>query len=397
MLKDESLPTLRLSCKTLEGATFDRFAKTFATTYCCVYYKSRWLSLKAFLHGSPRLVRRLGYINFTTDPLERHHYAQMQIAPGEDFDDIHAAQMQFDMREANEDELYEPLDADQQASTALIHGVLLDLQRLAPYVPISFDLTNTRFFRDRFDEEGTVFHYDIFLAIASTFCTVGELVLSRRCLDGIEDLTAHLGSRFLSCTSGMHAFTFKSTDIFDEEYREPLDEDKLKFLASILRRAYCLFSLTLELGEYRHLDDPLAITNTLLFANDLEYLHNLCLQFIAVPEKQLLKVIASCKTNLTIFNIGGIQLLEQDGGWAAIFRSLTALPKLEFMRLSCLSTSDAADAASAPKLNFQNIKHNDKAEKTHLVLNTRREVTAGLHYLLSGPLLYTEEDPMPID
>ena len=87
LLNDETLPTLRLTCKTLEGATFDSFAKTFSTTYCCMYYKSRWLSLKKFLHGSPRLVRRLGYINFTTNPLERHHYTEMQIAPAEGFDE----------------------------------------------------------------------------------------------------------------------------------------------------------------------------------------------------------------------------------------------------------------------------------------------------------------------
>jgi hypothetical protein len=388
MLNDESLPTLRLTCKTLEGATFDRFTKTFATTYCCVYYKSRWLSLKKFLHGSPRLVRRLGYINFTTNPLERHHYTQMQIAPGEDFDDIHAAQKQFDMREADEDELYEPLDADRQASTPLIHSVLLDLKRLAPFVPIAFDLSNTRFFRDQFLDEGTFLHCDIFLAIASTFCTVSELVLSRRCLDDIDDFTAHLGTRFLSCTSGLHSFTFKSTDFLDEEFGRPLDESKLKFLVNILRSTYYLFSLTLELDEYRLSGDPLDITKTLLFANDLDNLEHLCLQFMEIPEKQLSSVIASCKTTLTIFNIGGIQLVEHDEGWMAIFRSLTTLPKLEFIRLSRLATGDAA---RAPKLNFENIKHSDEVDKTHLVLDTRREVTAGLQDLLNGPLLYTEE------
>ena len=103
MLNDESLPTLRITCKTLEGATFDRFAKTFSTTYCCVYYNSRWLSLKKCLNGPLRLVRRLGYINFTTNPLERHHYTEMQIAPGEEFDDIRAAQKQFDFNEADRD------------------------------------------------------------------------------------------------------------------------------------------------------------------------------------------------------------------------------------------------------------------------------------------------------
>lgn len=390
MLKDESLSTLRLTCKTLEGATFDRFAKTFSTTYCCVYYNSRWLSLKKCLNGPSRLVRRLGYINFTTNPLERHHYTEMQIAPGEEFDDNRAAQKQFDISGADEDELYEPLYADRQASTALIHSVLLNLKMLASYVPFAFDLADTRIFRDSF-EDGIVFHYDIFLAIASTYCPVGELVLSRRCLDGMEEFMTHLSTRFLSCTSAMRAFTFKSTDFFDDEFGKSLDEGMLEFLANILRSAHYLFSLTLELGEYRSLDNSLAITHTLLFANDLDHVENLCLQFMVVSEKDLLKVIASCKTELTIFNIGGIQLVESDEGWVAIFRSLTTAPKLDFIRFNCLSTKDTAGAASAPNLDFENIKRNDKFERTLLLLETRREVTAGLQDLLKSPLLYTVE------
>jgi hypothetical protein len=207
-------------------------------------------------------------------------------------------------------------------------------------------------------------------------------------LDDIEDFTAHLGTRFLSCTSGLHSFTFKSTDFFDEEFGDSFDESKLKFLVNILRSTHYLFSLTLELDEYRLPAYPLAMTKTLLFANDLDKLEHLCLQFMEIPEKQLLSVIASCKATLTIFNIEGIQLVEHDEGWVAIFRLLTTLPKLEFIRLSYLATGDAA---RAPKLNFENMKHSEEAETTHLVLNTRREVTAGLQGLLHGPLLYTEE------
>jgi len=391
MLNDESLPTLRLTCKTLEGATFDRFATTFANTYCCVYYEARWLSLKKFLHGSPRLVRSLKCIDFTTNPLERHHYIQIQIAPGEDFDDIHAAQKQFDFREASEDELFEPVDADRQASTALIHSVLLDLGRLAPHVPIGFDLANTRFFRD----EGIDLSYDILLAIASTYCMVSELVLSRRSLDNVEDLTAHLGTRLLSCTSMIHSFTFQSTDYMDDEFGDPFEESKLAFLANILRSAYYLCSLMLELDEYRLLGNPWRITNTLLFANNLAHLEHLSLQAMAIPEKQLLRVIASCKTNLNIFNLGGIQLIEREEGWVAIFRSLTTLSKLEFIRLSSLSTCDTTDAPNAAKLNFEHIKHGEKIADTHIMLNSKREVADGLQDLLNGPLLYTEKPPTP--
>jgi hypothetical protein len=157
MLNEESLPTLRLTCKTLEDATFDRFTATFTIRYCCVYYESRWLSLKKFLHGSPRLVRSLKCVDFTTDPLERHTCTQVQIAPSQDFQDRRDAQRQFDIRDAREEQPYELLNADQQPSTFLIHSVLLDLIELAPHVCIAFNLSNTRYFH----EEGIILHHDI--------------------------------------------------------------------------------------------------------------------------------------------------------------------------------------------------------------------------------------------
>ena len=392
MLNDESIPTLRLTCKTLEGATFGRFTKTFAFSCCCVYYEARWLSLKKFLHGPFRLVHSLKCVDFTTNPLERHHYSQMQIAPGEDFENIDAAQKQFDLKEADEDELYEPLYADRQPSTALIHSVLIDLKRLGPYVPIGFDLANTRFFRDA----DIFLHNDIFVAIASSFCYISELVLSRRCLDGVEELMAHLGTRLLSCTARMNSFTFKSTDFLDEEFGDPLDESKLTFLADILRSAYCLFCLRLELDEYQHLSDPWAITRTLLFANPLDDLEQLSLHAIAVPEKQFLEVIASCKESLNILNLGDVQLFECDEGWTTVFRTLTTLPKLEFLRLSCLTSGATVDVTIVLKLDFRNIKHWDKDTNTHIVLNNKREVTAGLKDLSNGPLMYIETTPVPV-
>jgi len=386
MLNDESLSTLRLTCKTLEGVAFKRFTKTFAVSYCCMYYEARWLSLKKFLRGSPRLVRNLKCIDFTTNPLERHHYTEMQLAPGEEFHDILGAQEQFDMREANEEELFEPLYADRQASRNLIHSVFLDLSELAPYASIGFDLTHTRFFR----EEDIVLHRDIFLAIASFSCPLSELVLSRHCLDDIEDLKAHLGDRLLSCTSCLHSFTFKSVHFLDVEFGDSLDESKLEFLASILRSAESLFCLNLELDEYRLSVDPWAITKKLLFANTLTFLEQLSLHATSVPEKQLLKVIASCKTSLNILNLGGVRLLDSGDGWATIFQSLMKLSRLDFLRLSCLTTSGAIGVASVSELDFHNVKHWDKVTNTHIVFNTRRKVAAGLQDLTSGPLLYTE-------
>jgi hypothetical protein len=384
-LNNESLSTLRLACKTLEGTTFDRFTKTFMVSYCCIYYEARWLSLKKFLHGSPRLVASLKCIDFTTNPLERCDHNQMQLAPGQRFSDMKEAQEQFDITVAIDEEVFEPLGADRQASTALIHGVLLDLSELAPHVSIGFDLASTRFFRD----DGIALHHDMFLAIASTSCCIGELVLTRRCLDDIEDLTAHLGRQLLSCTSSIHSFCFQSTDYPDEELGDPLCETKLDFLVSILRSADCLISLVLELDEYRNLDDQGTITNMLLFANNLTNLDRLSLSEMVVSEKQLSKVIATCSKNLNHLYLGGLQLVECDHGWVTMFRLLTTMPKLASIALSRLTTGDAIHVLTASKLDFRNIGHGHRFTNTHVMLRTRQEVVAGLLELLNGPLLFT--------
>ena len=395
MLNEESLSTVRLTCKTLEGATFESFTKTFANSYCCVYYETRWLSLRKFLHGSPRLIRRLNCINFTTNPLERHDYIQVQIAPGKDFDNIHAAQKQFDIREANEEELYEPFYADRQASPALIHRVLLDLSERAPHVSIEFDLADTRFFRDL----DILTHQEMFLAIASTSCAISELTLSRCSLDDLEQLTTYLGSRLLSCTSHMYAFTFRSADFASTDFGDPLYEKELEFLASILRSAYHLFSLTLELGEYEFSSDTRTVTDTLLFSNTLAHLEHLSLHATTIPEEQLSTVIASCKRNLNVLNLGGVRLINTTEGWATVFRSLATLPKLEFLRLqelTCPTTYEFVNNAGTSKLDFQKTKHGETITNTHIVLSTKFEVAAGLKDLLSGNLLYYEVALTPI-
>lgn len=387
-LKDESLPSLRLTCKTLEGATFDRFVRTFQDTHCCVHYESRWLSLKRFLNGSDRLVSALRCVTFTSDPLEGHCHRQVQTAPSEAFPDIEDAQRQFSISQAKLDIPYALLDYDSRPSLALIQSVLLDMNELAPHVAISFDLTETRFFRDG----DHISHKDIFVAVASTFCGIADLSLSRHSFEDAEDFTAHLGTRFFDCTSFVHSFTFQSTDPADEDFGQPLDEHSVETLINILQSTEYLFSLRLEMDEFRYAGDSCELTHRLLFANSLASLEHLFLEATEITEKRLSEAIASCSVKLKRLFLVFIKLTETDEGWLSILRSLSRFPDLEVLSLAQLATSEAECAFSGPNLDFSNITGGLRSTpydaNTHLTLETKESVSAGLKELLSGALTF---------
>lgn len=396
-ISHESLPTVRLTCKTLEGVTFNRFEKSLSMTTCCIYYESRWLSLQRFLHGSERLVQALRGIYFTSDPLETRSPFEVQLAPGKDFPNICAAQKQFDIREANEDLPYEPAHVDSVPSQALIHSVLIDLRERAPYAWISFDFTHTRFFRD--DDERGLLNESIFFALLSTSMFVHELKLDRYCFGDDLDMMAHLGSRLLKSTSRIQSFAFHSTDRFNEDYGYPLDENDTEILTNMLQKAADLRRLHLEMSERKYKGDQWALTQRLLFANSLATVEHLALYATDIPENQLCKAIASCNPTLKHLWLGSIRLIDLVDGWSAIFRLLATLPKLEYLVLSCLVTSETECAYRGPRLDFRNIKHGFTLSSIHVEHNLRLEtdlylegkevVSAGLQQLLSGPLLFT--------
>lgn len=394
-LNDESLPTLRLTCRTLEGVVFDRFTKTFQDSYCCIYYESRWLSLKRFLGGSARLVNTLRSVTFTSDPLERHDHTQVHIAPGQEFLDIRDAQQQFDMREAAQDLPYEPLDADTRPSLALIQSVFLDMQDLAPEAYISFDLIESRFFRD----EDIISHKDILAAAASTSSYICELALARRSFYDAEDLVAHLGSRLWQCISIMHSFTFRSTDSADDDFGESLDEHNTNALVNLLEHTDCLFSLHLEMREYKYAGDSYALATRLLFACNLANLEHLFLESIEISEAQLSKALASCSAKMQRLFLDSVKLTELDEGWPSILRSLSKFPALEVLNLGMLTTSEAKCDFRGPHMDFRNVSHGTKSlsmgNTVHLILEPKDVVSAGLQELLSVPLLFTRRVPSP--
>lgn len=82
-LGDETLTTFRLTCKAIEAATFDQFAKIFfEERYYYIYEKPRWTLLNNIV--SSRLADRIRKVVFTTKVLAPACFKQLQLAPKQD-------------------------------------------------------------------------------------------------------------------------------------------------------------------------------------------------------------------------------------------------------------------------------------------------------------------------
>jgi len=91
---DDAIFSTRLACKTLEAATFDRFAdRFFKHHHYCIYYKRSLLRLQDLLESSSRLTTRIRHITFTSRFFASVRHKGMQLAPNQSDNDLESAQI----------------------------------------------------------------------------------------------------------------------------------------------------------------------------------------------------------------------------------------------------------------------------------------------------------------
>lgn len=400
-LNDESLPTLRLTCKALEASTFDRFTDTFAYTSCCIFYEERWRSLRRFLYGSDRLVQRLRSITFTTNPLEHFGCYDMALAPGPQYSDVREAQKRLYHPFFAEDvTFYQPVQVGRDPKPALVHSVLAAVAARAPRAMISLDLEDNRMFR-YYSDGCAQLHEDILLAIATIGCQVDSLVITPHSTDDIEDLETYFGPKLLACCSALESFTFDGNNNLEFFHEDDFNLKRLELPRSILHNAKKLTILNVRLGAFRGFENLLLITEEMLFSNDLSQLTSLSLHLVVASEKQMLQVLTRSCPTLQRLSLGRISCLVSHKGWAAIFQQMSKMPKLETLHLHEIVSSWSNAAEWGPRLDFGHIKHGRKQtdtwkaepenwDKKHLGIDfkDRGDLMAGLHEILAVPLSF---------
>jgi hypothetical protein len=134
-LPDEVLTAIRLTCKTLETATLDRFIKRYCRRrHCFILSAARWTEVQTQFKQSPRLTSNVRALVLVTDSYECTGPTALQLAPEKHFDSMVDAQRStYDHMRSNE-VLSSWLTEKPRPDLATMIDVLSQVQQASPRV-----------------------------------------------------------------------------------------------------------------------------------------------------------------------------------------------------------------------------------------------------------------------
>lgn len=387
----------RLTCKTLEAATFDRFADEFF--HCpeyCVFNKRSLLHLQSLLSTSPRLAAKIRRITFTSSFFTNVNHTQVKLALNKSETNMDEAQIAS--IDAYNKQQYSMLHKRCLPSKALIRSVLFAFKAKCPGATFDLDLTDSI-------RSSIQVQVDVLEAVASLAVALNTLAID---VDSLGTLgvgePATLLPGLLTCSSSLTEFAFTNTrcDMDDSEAEDQLfTKDKYNLLRGVLGSATALLDLTLDFVRDKDLEGHTQITSELIAANRYPMLQSLCLNALAITQVTLSNALTSWAGQLVVVQLHGLFLCDVEGeGWLDVLRTFTLMPKLRDSRLYFLSEGLLYD----PAHRLVDLRHLKKGQRPkyldiedenhkYLVWNTRDNVGAGLQELLEVGLKYHDGWP----
>lgn len=384
---DASFST-RLACKTLEAATFDRFANAFfrAREYC-IFYERSLRRLQDLLASSSRLAARMRHMTFTSSFFTNVDHTQVKLALNQRETNMDAAQIAamgaYSKYQANR------LQAQSLPSPALIRSVLGAFKAKCPGAKFDLDLSDdTRSFM--------CVRVDVLEAVASLGIALDNFAIDVDSLAAADP--ANLLPGLLTCTSSLSEFSFSnsSIDIDGFEAEDQLfPRDRFSLLRSVLGSATALRDLALDFVRDKDLQSHMQFSSELVVANHHPMLQFLCLNAIAITQVTLSNALTSWAGQLKVIQLHGVYLCEVEGeGWLDVLRTFTLMPKLRDSRLYALREGIAdpdyrtVDLRHLEKVQRLKYAETENEEHKYLTWNNRENVVAGLQELLEVGLKY---------
>lgn len=389
-LNNESLPTLRLTCKTLENATLDHFVAAFLEKRCYfVHDETRWVLLKNLL--STRLASKMREITFSYSSLERKSPTEIQLAPEEALVSMAAAQSlawRLHVQPSEED-----LRNETRPSTPLIHRVMVDIKKFAPNARVHLRLMEG----SRHDHSDQVCTDMI---VASTIATLPLTTLnfSEHHTPVLRQLVDYLGpdltASFCSLVHFRYDMSFDSVPAarFGDMSERVTSADALRRVVSSMSS---LRELSLNLIHDWE-DWSLAPTKA-LFTSSFTRLQKLSLSEMVCEEKDLIVALSGSQPSLVWIQLAGIQLVapkqggtkEADTTWLGTLELISSMPALCDAFLGGLYVGDPGTMKAVMFGAFS--VPNTSGIIVHM--NGREEVVAGFQNILSSSLLYSKCRP----
>lgn len=336
-LNDESLTSVRRTCKALDRVTFDRFADHyFAHIYCWNYTTDGFERLRDIILHSSRLRDRIRRVTLTDDFFEDLAVTSLQFVPKENQSDEWAKIWSI--------QAYLNTCYDSSTRHILMHRVLKDLQRLPQKVLIDVDFIHHDAINPR-SRDGYNRRTDLTLfSLITSQTKVHSLAIEEFTFELMDEILAHDRAELMACMSAIE--TLKFTVHFWPPLR-PFFEHTTSLATDILRSAEQLRNLTfdvaLERGKEvctRYVANLLNVPSEILQVGHYSNLKTLKLVHFAVSEDDLSRVLRQCRATLTHLNLWRVRLTSGYAGWRRIGEILLQAQLLAFLQLQIMYTSD---------------------------------------------------------
>ena len=360
---------LRLTCKVLEHLTYDLFSKTFfERRYCCIYYETRWLLMKAVI--SSRLGGRVREVTFTQQPLECKRYEDLQLAPNASQTDLRTAQI------IAERDLSRSVSIQAQVpawpSTAVFSRTFRDLKRLTPNTLIKFDFLKGWFPQTNYT--GPLVKFNVLVAAVSAAVSIDTLKLEVEDTHLLKDVLVHLESELTASTKTLTCFQL-------EAFRTQRNDYDTQFVTTILDSANDLREL-ITMGPPGRQATTTKVTTAILRECDFTRLTTLHIMGFEFAVEELVAGLGVSRSMLHVY-LSDVRLSSSEQSWPSIFRALASLPKLHKLSLLVLRYQ----SFSYRRLAFRSLTHGRTSHEGKMIEYEGKEQTAaGLEELAAAPL-----------
>lgn len=381
MSSAETMIALRLTCRTLELATFDRFVATyFGVRQCHILSMSSWVEFQKRLRDCPRLAHRARRVVLNTNVLATCYKKELQLAPARRFNNVASAQN--DAHRHLNDMAYRmrPTQGAERPDLAIMTQVLRELHQLSPNAEALVNLIA------RGRPEKPSLHGDLLVALSCTTIVLSDIRLSHTSAAAVEECFAHHKSNLLSRTSSLKHFHFERGTYQPAPGEVTITEQRIACIREIIESARQLICLSLDLRSYRRHED--AVMATYLLASSASSLKYLRLSDMAVPEDSLISFLLQCSSSLEYLSLRTICLSPPVNKWPCVFQNISGMPRLQRLHLNKIAVRSFLPSRVS-NISFQNIHVGEKSNRRDKIKMVGQEIVlAGLRDLMSQPLPY---------
>lgn len=348
-LNDEVLTTLRLTCKALNAAIFNRFCEAYVTHLgCWIFSKDRWERLHNLLSlGSTPLTDRIQTITFTMDELELLAEPTFDSVTGYNHPHLWATEYRNNPRELHmeqynhvNDNISIEADAVNQrgpADSALMLRVLHQAKLHGCFIRLECSPANPAANKmPPLNSHAKEVHRDLQRAIAQVNPLVESISIDRtRHKDLVEALADCEDEAFESFAS-LREFTMTP---MKRDSRNVHKDKKLKYdvIQKVFARAHSLRKVYLHVpshfGYARNYGRAQVWTPDLLLSNRLGSLEHLTLMYVPLSQNSLIEILRRCSGVLTYCKLVLDEKASPAETWLELWEQLASMDRLCHLEL----------------------------------------------------------------